>query len=184
MADIKNRDKNGASQSILRHSAEEKLAKSQDATLELREKSPEEIIHEFPVHQIEVDFRIFTHSGEERWIEHRSQPVFGDDGRWLGRRASNRDITYRKQVEEEKSSLIIELQNALAQVKKLSGFIPICSSCKKIRDDKGYWRQVEEYVSEHSEALFSHGICPDCIRKLYPEIADEVLGRLEKDKKK
>ena len=131
-----------------------------------------------------VDFRIFTHSGQERWIEHRSQPVFGDDGRWLGRRASNRDITYRKQVEEEKSSLIIELQNALAQVKKLSGFIPICSSCKKIRDDKGYWRQVEEYVSEHSEALFSHGICPDCIRKLYPEIADEVLGRLEKDKKK
>ena len=54
----------------------------------------------------------------------------------------------------------------------------------EIRDDKGYWRQVEEYISDHSEAEFSHGICPDCIRKLYPEIADEVLGRLEKDEKK
>ncbi|MDA8405861.1 MAG: hypothetical protein M0T73_03235, partial [Deltaproteobacteria bacterium] len=63
------------------------------------------------------------------------------------------------------------------------GFIPICSSCKKIRDDKGYWRQVEEYVSEHSEALFSHGICPDCMKKLYPEYADDILGRLNENEK-
>ena len=60
---------------------------------------------------------------------------------------------------------MVELTNSLAQVKKLSGFLPICASCKKIHDDKGYWRQVDEYVSDHSEALFSHGICPDCMRK-------------------
>ncbi|MGC8603501.1 MAG: response regulator, partial [Desulfomonilaceae bacterium] len=76
--------------------------------------------------------------------------------------------------------LILELQHALAQVKKLSGFIPICASCKKIRDDKGYWRQVEEYIRDHSEALFSHSICPDCMKKLYPEIANDVLSKLEK----
>jgi len=63
-----------------------------------------------------------------------------------------------------------ELMNALADVKKLSGFIPICSSCKKIRDDKGFWNQLEKYILDHSEAKFSHGICPECAEKLYPEI--------------
>lgn len=94
------------------------------------------------------------------------------------------EILEHKKAEEEKSDLIVELQDALAQVKKLSGFIPICASCKKIRDDKGYWNQVEQYISDHSEALFSHSICPDCMRSLYPEIADDVLGRLNKDEKK
>ena len=83
--------------------------------------------------------------------------------------AMHRDITERKRLEEDKRNLIIDLQNALSEVKKLSGFLPICASCKKIRDDKGYWNQVEKYISDHSEAQFSHGICPDCMRKLYPE---------------
>ena len=95
-----------------------------------------------------------------------------------------RDITERKQLEEEKENLIIDLQKALSEVKKLSGLLPICSSCKKIRDDRGYWNGVETYISEHSEAEFTHGICPDCMRKLYPEIADEVLLGLEKDETK
>jgi hypothetical protein len=55
----------------------------------------------------------------------------------------------------------------------LSGLLPICAACKKIRDDKGYWHQVEEYVRDHSEADFSHSICPDCVRRLYPEFSDE-----------
>ena len=93
------------------------------------------------------------------------------------------EILEHRKADEDKSNLIAELQNALAQVKKLSGLIPICASCKKIRDDQGYWRQVEEYVKEHSEAEFSHSICPDCMRTLYPEIADEVLGHLKKDEK-
>jgi PAS domain S-box-containing protein len=131
-----------------------------------------------------VDFRIITRNGEERWIAHQCQPIFDDGGKLLGRRVSNRDITERKFLEEEKQNLIDELQTALSEVKKLSGFLPICSSCKKIRDDKGYWSEVERYIGEHTDTQFSHGICPDCMRKLYPEFADEVLGPLEKDEKK
>jgi hypothetical protein len=100
------------------------------------------------------------------------------------RRNIRDNLLERERTEAEKSKLIIELQDSLAQVRKLSGFIPICASCKKIRDDKGYWSQVEKYISDHSEALFSHSICPDCIRSLYPEYADKVLSRLEKDEKK
>ncbi|HXW00169.1 MAG TPA: response regulator [Anaerolineae bacterium] len=62
-----------------------------------------------------------------------------------------------------------ELQAALAKVKMLSGLLPICASCKKIRDDKGYWQQVEVYIQDHSEAEFTHGFCPDCLAKLYPD---------------
>lgn len=68
-----------------------------------------------------------------------------------------------------------KLQQALAEIKTLSGFVPICSSCKKIRDDQGYWQAVEEFIQERSQAKFSHGICPDCMRKLYPGIAEEIL---------
>ncbi len=69
----------------------------------------------------------------------------------------------------EKDELIAKLQDALDNIKKLSGLLPICSSCKKIRDDKGYWNQIERYIAEHSEAEFSHGICPECVKKLYPQ---------------
>ena len=94
------------------------------------------------------------------------------------------DITDRKRLEEEKDKIVVDLQQALSEVKKLSGFLPICASCKKIRDDTGYWNEIEKYISERSEALFSHSICPDCLRKLYPEEADEILGPLEKDQEK
>jgi len=67
-----------------------------------------------------------------------------------------------------------ELKEALDEIKTLRGILPICASCKKIRDDKGYWQQIESYISRHSEALFSHGICPECVRKLYPDVADEI----------
>ncbi|MFH1134682.1 MAG: PAS domain S-box protein [Pseudomonadota bacterium] len=85
------------------------------------------------------------------------------------------DVTDRKRAEEERERLIVELKNALAEVKTLRGFIPICAGCKKIRDDEGYWQQVEKYVQDRSEAQFSHGICPDCMRALYPDIAEEIL---------
>ena len=68
---------------------------------------------------------------------------------------------------------IQELRLALDQVKTLRGIVPICASCKKIRDDKGYWSQVEVYVRDHTEADFSHGICPDCMTKLYPEFSQQ-----------
>ena len=78
----------------------------------------------------------------------------------------------RRQVCRKTSQLEVtneKLTKALAEVKQLSGFLPICASCKKIRDDKGYWNQIESYISQHSEAKFSHGICPECAKKLYPE---------------
>ena len=78
-----------------------------------------------------------------------------------------------QQTDLEKSEVIFELHKALDKVKTLSGFLPICASCKKIRDDKGYWNQIEAYISEHSEAEFSHGICPECTKKLYPDFYDD-----------
>ena len=75
--------------------------------------------------------------------------------------------------ERERENLILDLTEALSEVKKLSGMLPICASCKKIRDDKGYWNRIESYIGDHSEAEFSHGICPDCSKKLYPEFHKE-----------
>ena len=80
-----------------------------------------------------------------------------------------RDMTEQKKAEAEREALIEELQEALANVKTLKGLLPICSGCKKIRNDKGYWQQVEGYIKEHTEADFSHGICDDCAKQLYPE---------------
>lgn len=76
--------------------------------------------------------------------------------------AVTRDVTERVEAEKEKELLIAELQQALDEVKTLGGMLPICASCKKIRDDKGYWQQVEVYVTKHSEAEFTHGLCPEC----------------------
>jgi PAS domain S-box-containing protein len=84
-----------------------------------------------------------------------------------------RDITSRKRAEHEREKLIGALQNALANIKTLRGLLPICASCKKIRDDLGYWSQIEAYVQAHSDAVFSHGICPDCARRLYGEFLEE-----------
>jgi len=80
------------------------------------------------------------------------------------------DISERIKTEKEKEVLIGKLQVMLSQVKQLSGFLPICASCKNIRDDEGYWNQIETYIREHSEVQFSHSICPDCAKKLYPEL--------------
>lgn len=79
----------------------------------------------------------------------------------------------RRQAMEEREKLIAELQQAMSDVKVLSGMLPICASCKKIRDDKGYWNRIEAYIGKHSNAQFSHGICPECARKLYPELYEK-----------
>jgi two-component system CheB/CheR fusion protein len=84
-----------------------------------------------------------------------------------------RDISERKRVEGEREKLILDLQDALANVKTLSGLLPICAACKKIRDDKGYWNQIESYIRDRSEAQFTHGLCPDCAEKIYGKIHKE-----------
>lgn len=84
-----------------------------------------------------------------------------------------RDVTERIQAAAEKERLIAELQKSLTQVKTLRGLLPICSNCKKIRDDEGYWNKIESYIKTHSEAEFTHSICPECAKKLYPELYDD-----------
>jgi hypothetical protein len=80
------------------------------------------------------------------------------------------DITARRIAEEERDKLHLEHVEALTRVKTLAGMLPICANCKKIRNDDGYWKQIEAYISEHSEAKFTHGLCPECAAKLYPGI--------------
>ena len=106
------------------------------------------------VFPVEISSAIFTDSKGEQ----KTSMIF-------------RDITNRKNMELERNRLITELQESLSKVKKLSGMLPICASCKKIRDDKGYWRQIEAYIHDHSEAEFSHGICPECAKKFYAELS-------------
>jgi PAS domain S-box-containing protein len=81
-----------------------------------------------------------------------------------------RDVSDRKAAETERERLIHELQEALARVRSLSGLLPICASCKKIRDKQGAWHNLETYIRKNTEADFTHGICPECRRTLYPEI--------------
>ena len=82
------------------------------------------------------------------------------------------DLLFRnlKKNEDELRTQRDDLQQALDEIKTLKGILPICANCKKIRDDEGYWNQIEGYIREHSQADFSHGICPDCAKKLYPEL--------------
>jgi PAS domain S-box-containing protein len=96
-------------------------------------------------------------------------PLLDDTGQVTAVMGVSRDVTNRKWLEEDKQKLLVKLQEALSQVKTLGGLIPICSACKKIRDDKGYWQQVEHYIQTHTDATFTHGVCPDCIPKLYPD---------------
>ncbi len=112
----------------------------------------------------------FEDERERRLYDNNIYPVFDDGGKIRALAIFAKDVTEAKRAEQ---SLVMErdkLRAALAKIKKLSGMLPICASCKKIRDDRGYWNQIEIYIRQHSEAQFSHGICPDCVKKLYPEI--------------
>lgn len=82
---------------------------------------------------------------------------------------NSRNLDQRIAAEKQREKVIENLNQALSQVKKLSGLLPICGHCKKIRDDKGYWNQIDSYIQENSEAVFSHGICQDCAKKYYPD---------------
>ena len=98
-------------------------------------------------------------------------------GNFTGYTGIFRDISQRKSLEAEREKLIIELRDALAQIKTLSGLIPICSWCKSVRNDTGYWQTVEQYVRTHSEATFTHGICPDCQKKFEADIERAAGGK-------
>ena len=116
------------------------------------------------------EVRIIPPSGGVKWIQLTSMPSTEKANSQIIWSGIVLDITERKQVEEERNQLVIALQRALAEVNTLNGLLPICSYCKKIRDDKGYWDQIESYIHKHSGTEFSHGICPECAQKYYPDM--------------
>ena len=93
-------------------------------------------------------------------------------------RSLQREIQARKKIEEERNALIDQLKQTLREVKTLRGFLPICSHCRKVRKDSGYWQQIEAYIQEHTDAKISHGICPECMRELYPELAEKIIKKM------
>ena len=118
--------------------------------------------------------KIISPSGKEKWILGYLNIVPGYEKTWGRIIRSDLDVTERFKAEwalrkKEKvlKKTIQELQDALAEIKTLNDLLPICANCKKIRDDQGYWKQVETYIGEHTNTKFSHGICPDCAVKLY-----------------
>ncbi|HEY3384172.1 MAG TPA: PAS domain-containing protein [Vicinamibacterales bacterium] len=104
------------------------------------------------------------------------KPVVDERGTVASVICISKNITERKRAEEEQQKLIAELTEALAKIRTLSGLLPICASCKKIRDDHGYWTQIESYIRQHSEADFTHGLCPSCAEKLYPDYLKPNAG--------
>jgi two-component system sensor histidine kinase/response regulator len=108
-------------------------------------------------------------TGEQRWHLTSKIPLKDNQGNVLGIVGISHDITEQKRAVAEREKLIRDLQNALADVRTLSGLVPICANCKKIRDDKGFWTQIEAYIQERTPAQFSHGVCPDCMTILYPD---------------
>jgi transcriptional regulator with PAS, ATPase and Fis domain len=105
--------------------------------------------------------------GNRKYIIFDAAPVYSADGELVAAVETLQDITERKRLEEEKEQLVMDLHLASTRIKKLRGLIPICSTCKKIRDDKGYWNKLECYIEEHSEAEFTHSMCPACEERFY-----------------
>jgi PAS domain S-box-containing protein len=116
-------------------------------------------------------------------VELSMTAVYDRSGTLTGFAGIGSDITERKRAEAEQTKLISELKEALDRVKVLRGLLPICSSCKSIRNDNGYWQRIEGYLKEHSEAEFSHSVCPQCMTILYPDYCDKGLPPASKSPK-
>jgi len=115
------------------------------------------------------ELRLVNQMGNPSWTQlDMTLGGEGESGAALVCRIALSDIRERKLAEHARTLLIAELEQALAKVKTLSGLLPICAGCKRIRDDQGYWSQVEGFIQEHSDARFTHSMCPDCMNKYYP----------------
>lgn len=124
---------------------------------------------ETPFYQNE--HRLQCKDGSYKWVLDRGKVIsWTEENKPLRVVGTHTDVTARKKIEIENQRLVKELSESLRKVKLLSGFLPICANCKKIRDDQGYWTQIEGYIRDHSEAEFSHSICPDCAKTLYSDI--------------
>jgi PAS domain S-box-containing protein len=113
-----------------------------------------------------MEYRLRDANGDFRWILDEGGPFVDGQGEFAGFIGSCIDITER--IEAERA--LAELHDA--EVRRLNGLLPICAQCKKIRDDKGYWTEVEEYVRDHSDAEFSHGLCPECLNAVIEELGE------------
>ena len=116
---------------------------------------------------IEVESFNPSMAGGERYLSSTAGRLYDAQGNIVGAIETIRDITNAKRTEQERERLIIELKEAIAQVRTLSGLLPMCTKCKKVRDDSGYWNQLETYISQHTDAHISHGLCPECMEKIY-----------------
>ncbi len=117
-----------------------------------------------------INHRVMCKDGSIHRVRNTSVPVFDSQGQMIAYDGLVMDISGIESAELEQTSQTAELATALALVKTLHGLLPICSSCKRIRDDKGYWQQIEAYIAGRFPAInFTHSICPDCIMRLYPE---------------
>jgi PAS domain S-box-containing protein len=116
----------------------------------------------------EMEYRHRRHDGVYRWIVDRGVPFNREDGNFAGYIGSCIDVTERFHAQEA----LREAQQA--EVQQLRSLLPICSCCKAIRDDHGYWNQLESYISEHFETNLSHGLCPTCAQKLYPDLFSKI----------
>ncbi len=117
----------------------------------------------------EVEVRVPLASGDTYYLT-TVKPIVNDLGVVDTVICTSKNITKRKHAEDALKEKHQKLLDALKEIKILSGLLPICASCKKIRDDNGYWNQIESYINQHSEAEFSHSICPDCTKNLYPNL--------------
>jgi|TARA_Y100000310_G_scaffold341117_1_gene439225 PAS domain S-box-containing protein len=132
-----------------------------------------------PNHPYDQVVRYRHRDGSTVWVRCRGTAIRDDAGKPIRMLGAHTDLTQQKCAEEALKEKTIELEQAnrklrtaLNQIKTLKGLLPICASCKNIRDDEGYWIQIETYIGSHSHAEFSHSICPDCVELLYPEIAE------------
>jgi PAS domain S-box-containing protein len=136
--------------------------------LERAGKNINDMVSGIEYRRIEMSFR--HPDGKRRTVFISPHPIDNIDGSVVSIEGIVEDITDRKRVEEEREKLINELQAALNEIKTLRGILPLCSFCKKVRDDKGYWEQVDVYIHKYSQADISHSVCPDCAKKHYPDL--------------
>jgi PAS domain S-box-containing protein len=126
------------------------------------------------VQRHEAQLRAFD--GQPCWVENSARAIREPRNSRVIYEGSLEEIQQRKEAEDERERLIVELQEALSRIRTLGGLLPICAACKRIRDDQGYWNQIEEFIQSHSDAEFTHSFCPDCMRTLYPEVFKESLN--------
>lgn len=166
-------DVNAAAEKLFEYSSKDLIGKSVESVIGDKKKRYSRI---WGAEKLQTEIQV--QNGD--YYDLKVFPVKNRKEQTTGRLILLHNISDRKKMEDEREHLITELKDALERVKTLNGLLPICSHCKKIRDDEGYWQHVETYIAKHSEAVFSHGICPDCLKEFYPKFAKK---KSDKEKK-